>query len=143
MPRMNRLPQKLSILWIGGLVAAALLRLQGAPPEAASLRTVFDRYCVTCHSEKTHTAGINLETLDIAKLSSNPELVEKVIAKLRAGSMPPPGMLRPDVETYRGVAAALEWEMDRVWAANPNPGRIGAVHRLNRAEYNNAIRDLL
>jgi Protein of unknown function (DUF1592)/Protein of unknown function (DUF1588)/Protein of unknown function (DUF1585)/Protein of unknown function (DUF1587)/Protein of unknown function (DUF1595)/Planctomycete cytochrome C len=126
-----------------GCAAVALLRLQGAPQEPASPRTVFDKYCVTCHSQKTHTAGVNLESLDVTKLSSSPELVEKVIAKLRAGSMPPPGAPRPDADTYRTMATLLEREMDRAWVANPNPGRIGAVHRLNRAEYNNAIRDLL
>src|SRR5262245_30454443 len=130
-------------LLIVGSAAAALLRLQGAPQEPASPRAVFDKYCVTCHSQKTHTAGVNLESLDVTKLSSSPELVEKVIAKLRAGSMPPPGAPRPDAETYRTMATLLEREMDRDWVANPNPGRIGAVHRLNRAEYNNAIRDLL
>src|SRR5262245_11722922 len=130
-------------LLIVGSAAAALLRLQGAPQEPASPRAVFDKYCVTCHSQKTHTAGVNLESLDVTKLSSSPELVEKVIAKLRAGSMPPPGAPRPDAETYRTMATLLEREMDRAWVANPNPGRIGAVHRLNRAEYNNAIRDLL
>jgi hypothetical protein len=66
-----------------------------------------------------------------------------VIAKLRAGSMPPPGMPRPDPTIYHAVATQLEAELDRVWAANPNPGRVGAVHRLNRTEYQNAIRDLL
>src|SRR5262249_47237785 len=118
MTPMNRLPPKMSILLIGGCVAAALLSVQGTPQESASPRSVFDRYCVTCHSEKTHTAGIDLETLNVAKLGANPELVEKVIAKLRAASMPPPGMPRPDVETYRNIAALLEREMDHVWAAN-------------------------
>jgi Protein of unknown function (DUF1592)/Protein of unknown function (DUF1588)/Protein of unknown function (DUF1585)/Protein of unknown function (DUF1587)/Protein of unknown function (DUF1595)/Planctomycete cytochrome C len=130
-------------LLIVGCAAAALLRLQGAPQESMSPRAVFDKYCITCHSEKTHTAGVNLESLDVTRLSANPELVERVIAKLRAGSMPPPGAPRPDAETYRSMATLLEREMDRAWVANPNPGRIGAVHRLNRAEYNNAIRDLL
>jgi hypothetical protein len=104
---------------------------------------VFDKYCISCHSEKTRTAGVDLQTLDMAKLSSNPELAEKVIAKLRAGSMPPPGNPRPDADTYHRIAGVLEQEMDRLWVARPNPGRIGAIHRLNRAEYNNAIRDLL
>src|SRR5207302_7747193 len=63
--------------------------------------------------------------------------------KLRAGSMPPPGRPRPDAATSRALAISLEQEIDRAWAADPNPGRIAAVHRLNRAEYNNAIRDLL
>jgi hypothetical protein len=66
-----------------------------------------------------------------------------VIAKLRAGSMPPPGVPRADAATYRTVATSLENEIDRAWGAQPNPGRIGAVHRLNRAEYSNAIHDLL
>ena len=68
---------------------------------------------------------------------------EKVIAKLRAGSMPPPGVARPDKATYHAAASWLEHEIDRAWEARPNPGRIGAVQRLNRAEYNHAIRDLL
>ena len=74
---------------------------------------------------------------------ANPEVWERVIEKLRARAMPPPGLPRPDAATYQAVAGWLETEIDRAWAANPNPGRINAVHRLNRTEYNNAIRDLL
>lgn len=66
-----------------------------------------------------------------------------MISKLRAGSMPPPGAPRPDAAEYHAVASSLEDEIDRAWAAKPNPGRINAVHRLNRSEFNNAIRDLL
>jgi hypothetical protein len=80
--------------------------------------------------------------LNLTNPSANAEVWERVIGKLRAGSMPPPGSPRPDEETYRTVAAWLENEIDRAWVAKPNPGRIGAVHRLNRTEYNNAIRDL-
>src|SRR5206468_8438675 len=76
-------------------------------------------------------------------VSANAEIWEKVIGKLRAGSMPPPGRPRPDAATSRALAISLEQEIDRAWAAHPNPGRIVAVHRLNRAEYNNAVRDLL
>jgi hypothetical protein len=65
-----------------------------------------------------------------------------VIAKLRAGSMPPPGLPRPDAATYRAAAVSLEREIDRAWVAKPIPGRANMVHRLNRAEYQNAIRDL-
>jgi hypothetical protein len=102
-----------------------------------------DKYCTTCHNQRLHTAGLELDSLDLSKPELNAEALEKVIAKLRAGSMPPPGLARPDKATYHAVASALEQDIDRAWEANPNPGRIGAVHRLNRAEYNHAIRDLL
>ena len=89
------------------------------------------------------TAGLDLEALNLDEPGANAELWEKVIAKLRAGSMPPPGRPRPDNATYDAVASRMEREVDRAWEAKPDPGRIAAVHRLNRAEYNNAIRDLL
>ena len=106
-------------------------------------RAVLDKYCITCHNERLRTAGLALDSLDVTKASANAEVLEKVIAKLRAGAMPPPGRPRPELATYHAVASSLENEIDRAWAANPNPGRINAVHRLNRTEYNNAIRDLL
>ncbi|PWT84552.1 MAG: hypothetical protein C5B57_04620, partial [Blastocatellia bacterium] len=109
----------------------------------ASARAVLDKYCVGCHNDRLRTAGLSLENLDATDPAGNPEVWERVIAKLRAGSMPPPGRPRPDTATYHQLASALEDAIDRVWAANPNPGRINAVHRLNRTEYNNAIRDLL
>jgi mono/diheme cytochrome c family protein len=103
---------------------------------------MFDKYCVTCHNQRLRTAGFSIDNLDSAHPAANPEAWEKVIAKLRAGSMPPPGRPRPDPATYQAVASALEHDIDRAWLAKPNPGRINAVHRLNRTEYNNAIRDL-
>ncbi len=103
---------------------------------------MFDKYCVSCHNQRLRTAGFAIDNLDSAHPATNPEAWEKVIAKLRAGSMPPPGRPRPDPATYRAVASALEHDIDRAWLAKPNPGRINAVHRLNRTEYNNAIRDL-
>ena len=135
--------RKIFMLLAAGLLAAMMFGMQGTAQDPASPRALFDKYCVTCHGDRTKTAGVNLQALDTTKLSADAEVVEKVIAKLRAGSMPPPGSPRPDEETYHKVATLLEQEMDRASAAKPNPGRIGAVHRLNRAEYNNAIRDLL
>ena len=136
----------LALLLGGGL--AALSRL-GAQAPAATVaqaaptpRKFLDTYCVACHNQKLHTAGLALDAVDLSKPNSHAEVLERVIAKLRAGSMPPPGMPRADAATYRVVASALENEVDRAWSVNPNPGRIGAVHRLNRSEYNNAIRDL-
>ena len=108
-----------------------------------SARAVLDTYCVTCHNQRLRTAGLALDSLDVTTPGANPEVWERVIEKLRARAMPPPGLPRPDAATYQAVAGWLETEIDRAWAANPNPGRINAVHRLNRTEYNNAIRDLL
>jgi mono/diheme cytochrome c family protein len=109
----------------------------GADPKA-----FINTYCVTCHNQKLHTAGLVLDTFDVTHPGANPDVWERVVAKLRAGSMPPPKMPRADEATYRVIASTLENELDKAWEAKPNPGRISAVHRLNRVEYNNAIRDM-
>ena len=111
-----------------------------APPTA--VRSALDTYCIGCHNERLRTGGVALDSVDPAAAGVNPELWERVVAKLRAGSMPPPGRPRPDAATYRAIAAALEDTIDREWLRHPPPARLSAVHRLNRAEYNNAIRDL-
>src|SRR5258706_2021815 len=111
-------------------------------PSASPFQPVLQKYCFTCHNQTLRTAGLALDTVNVAKPAANPEVWERVIAKLRAGSVPPSGMPRPDSATYHAIAGWLESELDRAWAANPNPGRTNAVHRLNRTEYNNAIRDL-
>jgi hypothetical protein len=133
---------KLSCALLLGCGLVAVVHLGAQAPPAANPRALFDTYCVTCHNQKLRTAGLALDSLDATKPAANAEVWEKVIAKLRAGSMPPPGRPRPDAAAYRDVAGWLENEIDKAWAANPNPGRINAVHRLNRAEYNHAIRDL-
>jgi len=129
----------LALLLGVGLAALSRLNAQAAP---STPRAFLDTYCVTCHNQKLKTAGLMLDALDLAKPGEHAETLEKVIAKLRAGSMPPPGMPRADAATYRTIASVLENDVDKAWAARPNPGRIGAVHRLNGSEYNNAIRDL-
>jgi hypothetical protein len=97
---------------------------------------------VSCHNERTRTAGLALDRLDASNPGSAAQTWEAIVEKLRAGSMPPPGRPRPDAATYLAVADELERALDRAWAARPDPGRIGAVHRMNRTEYSNAIRDL-
>ena len=130
-----------AIAWLSGVQTSAR---QPAPSPATvpSPRAVLDTYCITCHNQRLRTGGLALDSLDINTPGVNADAWERVIAKLRAGSMPPPGRPRPDATTYHAVASWMETEIDRTWAASPNPGRTGAVHRLNRTEYNNAIRDL-
>ena len=106
-------------------------------------RALLDQYCVTCHNDKTKRANLTLEKLDLTTVGDNPELWEKVIRKLRAGVMPPPGMRRPALNEYEGLRDWLETEIDRKAAARGvNPGYV-VLHRLNRTEYANVIHDLL
>ena len=110
---------------------------------AADIRAVLDRYCVGCHNERLLTGGLALDTLDAANPAAAPERWERVIQKLRTGTMPPAGRPRPDIATYHAVAGRLEAAIDASAAADPDPGRTSTVHRLNRTEYRHAIRDLL
>jgi hypothetical protein len=113
--------------------------MQAATPTP---RALLDQYCVTCHNEKLKTAGLLLDKADPANVSLDPETWEKVVRKVRAGAMPPQGMPRPDQPTMERFAVSLETSLDHAAAERPNPGRT-PVHRLNRAEYANAIHDLL
>src|SRR5688500_14781051 len=95
-----------------------------APRAAGSVaapapQEVFGRYCVACHNQTVHTAGLALDSLDLTNPAPNAEVWEQVIARLHAGSMPPPGNPRPDAATYRAVANSLEREIDRAWEASP------------------------
>ena len=109
-----------------------------AAPHAA----VVTKYCVTCHNDRTHTADLSLEHLDLGDVPKSAATWEKVIRKVRAGMMPPAGMPRPEAAALDGFVSFLETSIDRAATVNPRPGRT-ALHRLNRAEYANAIRDLL
>jgi mono/diheme cytochrome c family protein len=108
----------------------------------APTQAIINQYCVTCHNQRLKTGGLALDSLDLANVAQDAETWERVVRKLRAGAMPPQGVRRPDEATYHGLTAWLEGELDRAAAANPSPGR-PMLHRLNRAEYANAIRDLL
>jgi uncharacterized protein DUF1592/uncharacterized protein DUF1588/uncharacterized protein DUF1587/uncharacterized protein DUF1595/uncharacterized protein DUF1585/cytochrome c len=105
-------------------------------------RALLDRYCVTCHNQKAATAGLMLDKLNPDKAGEDAVVWEKVVHKLRTRAMPPAGRPRPDAPSYNFLITRLETELDRAAAVKPNPGR-PAIHRLNRAEYTNAIRDLL
>jgi mono/diheme cytochrome c family protein len=116
---------------------------QAAAP-AATPRAIVDRYCVGCHNErrKSQYGNLALDTLDIEHPGEQPATWEKVVRKLRAGTMPPSNMPRPNAAGYRALIGGLEQGLDAAAAVSPDPGRT-LVHRLNRAEYTNAVRDLL
>ena len=105
-------------------------------------RAVLQRYCFACHNERLRTGGLALDVLDMTRVGEHADVWEAVIRKLRTGAMPPVGRPRPDHATYDAVVAWLETELDRAALASPDPGR-PTLHRLNRTEYRNAVRDLL
>ncbi len=131
----------------------AAVILAGLPPVAVAATpaaqdtdapaAVVTQYCTGCHNARAQTAGLVLDPAELADAGQNAETWEKVIRKLRAGSMPPVNVPRPEPEDYETLASFLEAELDRASTANVNPGRLPLLHRLTRTEYRNAIRDLL
>jgi len=113
-----------------------------SPAPTQSHKATLDRYCVTCHSDRLKTAGLTLESIDTANIAGAPDVWEKVVRKVRVGMMPPQGSPAPDAASRAALVSWLTGELDTHAAAHPDPGR-PLVHRLNRAEYGNAIRDLL
>ena len=116
---------------------------RSAQPPAASppSRAVIDKYCVTCHNTRIKTAGLALDALDVGRVAEHADVWEKVVRKLRTGAMPPVGRPRPDKALSDSAASWLEASLDRAALEHPNPGR-PTLHRLNRVEYRNAVRDL-
>ena len=122
----------------------------GAPTPAASpagqapattYKAMFTRYCVACHNSKALTAGLDLGSVDLNNVPQNAEVLEKVVRKLQGRMMPPPGMPRPDEPTTEAFLAWAQAHLDEAAAKAPDPGRV-MLHRLNRDEYANAVRDL-
>ena len=136
------IPVVLVVLW-AGLSRPAVVRTQGtgpAPP-STNARETLDRYCVTCHNQKTKTANLTLDTLNVQEVAAHPDTWEAVVRRLRTGTMPPVNMPRPDEARSSSLVRFLEGELDR-GVKEPRPGR-ALLRRLNRAEYGNTIRDLL
>jgi mono/diheme cytochrome c family protein len=104
---------------------------------------LLNRYCISCHNQRMRTGGLALDTRSLSDVGADAEVWEKVVVKLRAGLMPPSGRPRPDQAGSDAFAAWLENELDRAAQGHPNPGATPLFHRLNRAEYQNVIRDLL
>jgi mono/diheme cytochrome c family protein len=135
-----------TIVWTGTAPSIDLdaATAQAAPVQAASApaRPLVDQYCAGCHNERMKSGELVLAGVDLTDVARNAAVMEKVARKLRGGTMPPEGRPRPDKPTMDAFIAGLEGALDRRAAAQPNPGRV-ASRRLNRAEYVNAIYDLL
>ena len=140
---------------IGALIVGSLVVMgTGRPVEAqtpppsllmaeAEAEATVKTYCIRCHNDRLKTAGLSLEQVDLHNVSASAPTLEKVVRKLRVGTMPPTGVPRPDRATYERLNDWFQAELDRAAAAHPNAGRTEGLHRLNRAEYQNVIRDLL
>jgi mono/diheme cytochrome c family protein len=124
------------------VTAASTAALATTPADSASVRATLNKYCIMCHNAKLKSGGVQLDVADTKNVGLDAATWEKVLRKLTAGEMPPPKMPRPNPATYATTTAWLRSELDSNAAAHPNPGH-PTIHRLNRAEYSNAIRDLL
>ena len=110
---------------------------------AVEMQQVVNTYCLACHNDRLSSSGLSLQQVDFNNPGKHAEVLEMVVKKLQAHMMPPAGMPRPEFETYEVMTTWLETELDQVWAANPNPGRISPIQRMSRYEYNNAVNELL
>ncbi len=133
------------------MVLVALLAQSSVTSHASSMplaqaptreRAVIDQYCIGCHNQRIKSGGLSLDDLDLSRIGEHAAAGEKIVRKMRAGMMPPSGSRRPDAATYEFVAGSLERQLDIAAAKAPNFAPPG-VHRLNRREYANAVRDLL
>jgi hypothetical protein len=122
--------------------ARATVPVNASPQAGQARQAVIQQYCIGCHNDRLRTSGLSLEHINTANPEKDAELWEKVLVKLQARSMPPAGRPRPDEGVYAGLISGLESDIDRAWKANPTTNAGVLVHRLNRIEYGNAIRDL-
>jgi mono/diheme cytochrome c family protein len=144
--RTQRTKWAAAAVWLAVFPGQLSLTGQGPAPEQAyqeQVRPYLKRYCVACHNARLKTAGVAVDQLtNAASIEAHGGDWEKILRKMRTGEMPPPGAPRAGVEVTHAIVALVGAELDRVAALKPDPGRV-TVHRLNRAEYNNAVRDLL
>ena len=107
------------------------------------MQATLQQFCIACHNDSLQSGDLSFQKIDLTQVSGHGAIPERLLAQLRSGRMPPVGMPRPDHNTYTSLITWLETEIDKLAAANPNPGRTDTFHRLNRSEYANAVRDLL
>src|SRR3954468_7089510 len=141
------------LIWQAGFVyvratapdqaTAAAAAAPAAPSTTSAQRALVTRYCVGCHNERLKSGNLALDAVDFDHIAAQPQVWEKVIRKVGAGLMPPAGRPRPDEAAQDQFVASLSSQLQAAFDAHPNPGRTQTFHRLNRTEYQNAIRDLL
>ena len=144
----------ISVVALALLIAGTLILLPDTTNsiDSSSIATItpeqdnaalVNQYCVVCHNEALKTGGLELDAYDANNVAEHPDVWERVLRKLRANAMPPTGMPRPDAARFAQFEADLAASLDAVALANPNPGRTATFSRLNRLQYQNAIRDIL
>ena len=139
------------VLFVGAAIIAAGLgvaspanaQTPAAKPAAVDTKATVDKYCVNCHNDRRKVGNLSLQSVDMTDVKSNAPLLEKVVKKLRGGVMPPVGAARPEPAAYLAFRQTIEQTLDDAARREPNPGRTEGLHRLNRVEYANAVRDLL
>jgi len=135
--------------WLFAVLAPRFRTVEaaGTQQSTASAQTspsaVLNQYCIRCHNQTAKVGGLALDKIDLTNVGTDAQVWEKVIRKLHMGAMPPPGSPRPDASATTALLGWVETALDSAALASPNPGRTDALHRLNRVEYKNAIRDLL
>jgi len=139
------------VLFVGAAIIAAGLgvaspanaQTPAAKPAAVDTKATVDKYCVNCHNDRRKVGNLSLQSVDMTDVKSNAPLLAKVVKKLRGGVMPPVGAARPEPAAYLAFRQTIEQTLDDAARREPNPGRTEGLHRLNRVEYANAVRDLL
>ena len=124
------------------LLFVAITAQAQQPSPAPVSPALVDQYCAACHSVKSKAGGLSLQDRDLSAVGSDTATWEKVLRKVAANEMPPAGLPRPGAPEAKAFTAYLRTELDRYAASHPNPGQ-PVIHRLNRAEYGNTVRDLL
>jgi hypothetical protein len=130
------------MIWVTAALVVCGTTLGAQAPAPAPDAAFLTQYCVTCHNDRVKAGTLSLASLDVNAVDRHADVWEKVVRKLRTGMMPPDGVPKPTDMARASFATQLEASLDRAAARRPDPGT-PALHRLNRSEYANAIRDLL
>ncbi|HSP66357.1 MAG TPA: DUF1592 domain-containing protein [Bryobacteraceae bacterium] len=131
----------IALISVSGRLGAQQRTAPTNAASAASARALLDKYCVTCHNQRLKTANLTFDAMDLSHVANDGAVWEKAVRKLRGGMMPPPGAPRPDLTAVDSFVSWLETSLDQAAGASPNPGLV-PLHRVNRMEYSNSMREL-